>query len=55
MKKKLDTHSDIRHRTFFDKIKYWLFCRKNGHTVSRIHYIYPSHYCSVCHKHKSEF
>ena len=45
----------VRQRTLLDKLKYWLICRKNGHTVSRVHPKYPSQYCSVCSKHRSEF
>lgn len=47
--------ADVRQRTLLDKLKYWFICRKNGHTVSRVHPKYPSQYCSVCRKHRSEF
>ncbi len=47
--------ADVRQRTLLDKLKYWLICRKNGHTVSRVHPKYPSQYCSICSKHRSEF
>lgn len=47
--------TDVRQRTLFDKLKYWFICRKKGHTVSRVHPKYPSQYCSVCWKHRSEF
>lgn len=47
--------ADVRQRTLFDKLKYWFICRKKGHTVSRVHPKYPSQYCSVCSKHRSEF
>lgn len=46
---------DLRNRTFRDKIKERFICKKKGHTVSRVHPKYPSQYCSVCRKHRSEF
>jgi hypothetical protein len=45
----------VRQRTLFDNLKYWFICRKKGHIVSRVHPKYPSQYCSVCNKHRSEF
>lgn len=47
--------ADVRQRTLFDKLKYWFICRKKGHKVSRAHPKYPSQYCSICSKHRSEF
>jgi len=47
--------ADVRQRTLLDKLKYWFICRKKGHTVSRVHPKYPSQYCSICSKHRSEF
>jgi len=52
---KKECRTDIRQRTLFDKLRYWFICRKKGHTVSRVHPKYPSQYCSVCNKHRSEF
>lgn len=46
---------DIRKRNWIDKLKYHFICQKKGHTVSKIHPKYPSQYCSVCNKHKSQF
>ena len=59
--KKIETNvcsvdpSDLRKRTLFDKLKERFICKKKGHTVSRVHPKYPSKYCSVCRKHRSEF
>ena len=47
--------TDVGQRTLLDKLKYWFICRKKGHTVSRVHPKYPSQYCSICSKHRSEF
>ena len=48
-------NEDVRNRTFMDKLKFYFICKKNGHTVSRYHPLYPSKYCSVCNKHRSQF
>lgn len=57
MNKELNfSDNDIRQRSLLDKLKNWFICRNRGqHTVNRIHPRYPSQYCSVCNKHKSEF
>ena len=47
--------SDFRKRTLFDKLKERFICKKKGHKFSRVHQKYPSLYCSVCRKHRSEF
>ncbi len=55
IKKNNDIQKNDRHRSFYDKLKYYYICRKKGHVVSRFHPKYPSEYCSVCRKHRSEF
>lgn len=52
---KSQNNGDIRNRTFMDKLKFSFICKKKGHTVNRIHPLYPSQYCSVCNKHRSQF
>jgi hypothetical protein len=46
---------DVRQRTFIDKFFEWIYCRKYGHEVSHVHPLYPSKYCSMCNKHRSQF
>lgn len=48
-------NEDLRKQTYFEKVKEYFICKRKGHTVSRVHPKYPSQYCSICGKHKTEF